>query len=168
MPDEEKLMPCLLSLSRRLNFTDTLVTQRAAPLVERSVNLGYTPAVSKQVGTSANVCAGSLCARELVLQEILKSEQSYIDGLLLVKDFFLDPLVKSSTTSKPILRASAIAEIFSNFTDILTCNSHFLSMMEDRLGSFLSGNSHAADQIKVGDVFASVFPYLKSERPYVH
>ncbi|KAG9127627.1 hypothetical protein FRC07_011510 [Ceratobasidium sp. 392] len=65
--------------------------------------------------------------RRKVLKELLDTEQSYVDGLDLVYNHFLAPLIDSLTSPNPLLTPADLGVIFPGFIDILNFNRSFLS-----------------------------------------
>ncbi|KAG9127458.1 hypothetical protein FRC07_013519 [Ceratobasidium sp. 392] len=65
--------------------------------------------------------------RRKVLKELLDTEQSYVDGLDLVYNHFLAPLIDSLTSLNPLLTPADLGVIFPGFIDILNFNRSFLS-----------------------------------------
>ncbi|KAG8739867.1 hypothetical protein FRC12_016177 [Ceratobasidium sp. 428] len=65
--------------------------------------------------------------RRKVLQELLDTEQSYVDGLDLVYNHFLAPLIESLASPVPLITPADLSVVFPGFIDILTFNRSFLS-----------------------------------------
>ncbi|CAO1616110.1 unnamed protein product [Parajaminaea phylloscopi] len=81
--------------------------------------------------------------RALVVRELLSTERIFVESLQVIHDFFYQPLlsrcggVKGSpqlnTSDPPLLSRKAVAEVFSNFVDILKLNTELLGRLEDRI-----------------------------------
>ncbi|QRV94546.1 Lateral signaling target protein 2 [Ceratobasidium sp. AG-Ba] len=65
--------------------------------------------------------------RNKVLQELLDTEQSYVDGLDLVYNNFLAPLIESLQSPHPLVTPADLNVLFPGFIDILTFNRSFLA-----------------------------------------
>ncbi|KAG9080983.1 hypothetical protein FRC06_005958, partial [Ceratobasidium sp. 370] len=62
-----------------------------------------------------------------VLQELLDTEQTYVDGLDMVYNHFLAPLIESLASPHPLLTPADLSVVFPGFIDILSFNRSFLS-----------------------------------------
>ncbi|KAG0241573.1 hypothetical protein BGW41_005733 [Actinomortierella wolfii] len=70
--------------------------------------------------------------RQKLILEILRTERSYVDGLLILKHLYYEPL------NAPFAHKS-VSDIFSNFAQILHVNTLLLTHLEDRIcGTTLS------------------------------
>ncbi|KAG8707206.1 hypothetical protein FRC08_000639 [Ceratobasidium sp. 394] len=65
--------------------------------------------------------------RKKVLQELLDTEQTYVDGLDMVYNHFLAPLIESLASPHPLLTPADLSVVFPGFIDILSFNRSFLS-----------------------------------------
>ncbi|KAG8739720.1 hypothetical protein FRC10_005239 [Ceratobasidium sp. 414] len=65
--------------------------------------------------------------RKNVLQELLDTEQTYVDGLDMVYNHFLAPLIESLASPHPLLTPADLSVVFPGFIDILSFNRSFLS-----------------------------------------
>ncbi|PWN26129.1 hypothetical protein BDZ90DRAFT_233273 [Jaminaea rosea] len=138
--------------------------------------------------------------RGLVTRELLTTERAFVESLRILQDSFYQPLMcrcgpkgspnlsSSAPAGDPILSRKAIAEIFSNFADILRLNTELLQRLEERLGgqeggeesqSISAGTSTAfpstssrrstwdAELDCVGDILVPIAPFLKMYSLYV-
>ncbi|CAE7190867.1 unnamed protein product [Rhizoctonia solani] len=77
--------------------------------------------------------------RRRVAQELLDTEQTYVDGLDLVYNHFLAPLIESlATAPHPLLTPADLGVIFPGFIDILNFNRSFLSELRSILTPHLA------------------------------
>ncbi|KAJ1302470.1 hypothetical protein OPQ81_002788 [Rhizoctonia solani] len=80
--------------------------------------------------------------RRKVAKELLDTEQTYVDGLDLVYNHFLAPLIESlATDPHPIVTPADLGVIFPGFIDILNFNRSFLSELRSALTAFLAPRS---------------------------
>ncbi|KAF8671178.1 Protein present in Fab1, YOTB, Vac1, and EEA1 [Rhizoctonia solani] len=72
--------------------------------------------------------------RRRIAKELLDTEQSYVDGLDLVYNHFLAPLIESlATAPHPLVTPADLGVIFPGFIDILNFNRSFLSELRSIL-----------------------------------
>ncbi|KDN39286.1 hypothetical protein RSAG8_08921, partial [Rhizoctonia solani AG-8 WAC10335] len=80
--------------------------------------------------------------RRRVAKELLDTEQTYLDGLDLVYNHFLAPLIESLVTAPhPLLTPADLSVIFPGFIDILNFNRSFLSELRSILTPYLAPRS---------------------------
>ncbi|CUA67502.1 Lateral signaling target protein 2 [Caenorhabditis briggsae] [Rhizoctonia solani] len=80
--------------------------------------------------------------RRRVAKELLDTEQTYVDGLDLVYNHFLAPLIESlATAPHPLLTPADLGVIFPGFIDILNFNRSFLSELRSILTPYLTARS---------------------------
>lgn len=103
-----------------------------------------------------------------IAQELLDTEQKYVDDLFVIQFNFIEPMVQSLRVDTPILSAAKMSEIFSNFVDILHINSALLALVQERLDPFDAGVEASWDPATgcLGDIFASFGHYLKMYKIY--
>ncbi|XP_004347833.1 hypothetical protein CAOG_04008 [Capsaspora owczarzaki ATCC 30864] len=99
--------------------------------------------------------------RMYIVQEILSTEQSYVQGLAVVQEVFLNPLKASAVSAKPLLSENDIKKIFANFETILTLNTKFLNDFKKRIDNWTN------EQV-VGDVFLEVANFFRLYAQYVN
>lgn len=136
--------------------------------------------------------------RGLVARELLTTERAFVESLRILQDSFYQPLLSRCGGPKgspnlsgepPILSRKAIAEIFSNFSDILRLNTELLGRLEERIGGGSEILSEAGAQAAatstafpstatprrrwdpetdtVGDILVPIAPFLKMYSLYV-
>lgn len=139
--------------------------------------------------------------RGLVARELLETERAFVESLRILHDSFYQPLLarcggrKGSPeppSEQPILSRKAIAEIFSNFVDILQLNTELLDQLEERMGgsipkavpqplspskqqgvssapfpSSASGATWKPETDTIGDILVPIAPFLKMYSLYV-
>lgn len=82
--------------------------------------------------------------RKNVAMELLSTERAYVTTLKIVNDHYYRPLLalskgipltdgKSLSKAAPVLSKAAMAEIFSNFADILHLNAELFCRLDDRM-----------------------------------
>ncbi|CAE6536460.1 unnamed protein product [Rhizoctonia solani] len=80
--------------------------------------------------------------RRRVAKELLDTEQTYVDGLDLVYNHFLAPLIESlATDPHPLITPADLSVIFPGFIDILNFNRSFLSELRSTLTPYLAARS---------------------------
>ncbi|TKY86011.1 hypothetical protein EX895_004836 [Sporisorium graminicola] len=126
--------------------------------------------------------------RQRSARELLDTERSFVASLTLIDQEYYQPLLASlgkgkATASQnalpPILSRKSVADIFSNFYDILQLSRELLSQLEDRLQMAPSppfAQGSLANQIRaepvagmewnpavdcIGDILATLAPFLK-------
>ncbi|KAJ7173416.1 hypothetical protein C8R46DRAFT_1215363 [Mycena filopes] len=66
--------------------------------------------------------------RRNVIQEFYETEKAYVDGLELIYEHFLTPIITSLDSSTPLLARADLASVFSNFRPPLACTCRALSL----------------------------------------
>lgn len=79
--------------------------------------------------------------RKTVVDEVLSTEQSYVDSLGTLVLLMRKPLMAASMSSKPILNAQQIETLFSNVNMIYDVNKRFLDELEIRIRNWESVTS---------------------------
>eukprot|EP00041_Stephanoeca_diplocostata_P028296 m.797863 g.797863 ORF g.797863 m.797863 type:complete len:1192 (-) comp23348_c0_seq1:286-3861(-) len=92
-----------------------------------------------------------------VVQEILKTEQTYVKGLKLLQELFFKMLCEGD---KPVLSEELKDEIFLNSAELLAVHLGIVQRMENVMAAWcpLTGT--------IGDMFSSIAPYLKIYKHY--
>ncbi|KAJ1921367.1 hypothetical protein H4219_000684 [Mycoemilia scoparia] len=116
--------------------------------------------------TGQNSYPESINKRRLeITREILSTEKSYVNGLLLIEKVFLTPLLNTLTSPNPILTRKGIRRLFANFPDIINFNKTLLLSLEERLENPEAPWNPEADCI--GDIFVNMAPFMKMYSLYV-
>ncbi|KAJ7777124.1 Dbl homology domain-containing protein [Mycena metata] len=97
--------------------------------------------------------------RRNVIQEFYETERAYVDGLELIYDHFLTPIIASLDTPTPLLSRADLAAVFSNFVDIWNLHRAFYAA----LSALLSSN----EDPPLAPLLLSHFPYLSLYNPFV-
>lgn len=92
-----------------------------------------------------------------VVQEIVKTEQTYVYGLKLLQELFVKELCEGN---KPVLSPQLQEEIFMNSTNLLAVHTGIVQQLENVLAGY------SAQAGTIGDVFSSIAPYLKIYKHY--
>ncbi|KAG5438519.1 hypothetical protein PCANB_002623 [Pneumocystis canis] len=111
----------------------------------------------------SHILSRKLSKRQEVALEILETERAYLNGLNVILNCFINPILNSLSTQTPILSRARISDIFSNFIDILNFNTELLRMLEERLDPLKTGTIHYWDPGKdsLGDIFLQMGPFMK-------
>ncbi len=121
-----------------------------------------------------------------MIREILDSERSYVDGLDLIYDLFLEPLIRALEQPRPLLSRNQLNIVFSNFIEIWNFHKSFYAAFYNLLApSFSSSSSSSGSQQQqqrlsaaipsftgpppsgVADLLSQHFPYLNLYHPFV-
>ncbi|ORX79645.1 hypothetical protein K493DRAFT_412241 [Basidiobolus meristosporus CBS 931.73] len=97
-----------------------------------------------------------------IAQEIINSERSYVNGLLMIQKVFLCPLLESLATDNEILPRNSITRIFSNILDIVNLNNELLRQLEEELKDL---DEETAPR-KIAKIFLDIAPFLKMYSMY--
>jgi hypothetical protein len=98
--------------------------------------------------------------RARVATEIMSTENVYVKSLNMIKNLFLDPLMSSVTSSKPLLVLDEVKSIFSSLEVIVAYNERLLSQLQPRVESW-SPNQ------RLGDIFIQICGFLKVYTNYI-
>ncbi|KAJ7036598.1 hypothetical protein C8F04DRAFT_953853 [Mycena alexandri] len=99
--------------------------------------------------------------RRNVIQEFYETERAYVDGLELIYDHFLTPIISSLDTPTPLLARADLASVFSNFVDIWNLHRAFYASLSALLCS------EDSDPPPLSGVLLAHFPYLSLYNPFV-
>ncbi|KAF9219952.1 hypothetical protein BS17DRAFT_788341 [Gyrodon lividus] len=105
--------------------------------------------------------------RAKIIAEFYATEKSYLDGLDLVYNHFLTPILQSLDTLKPLLTRNEITTLFSNFIDIWNFHHTFFAALSARLHSSTSTSSLASHTIPLSSLLLAHFPYLSLYTPFI-
>ncbi|KAG8876265.1 hypothetical protein FRB97_004307 [Tulasnella sp. 331] len=94
--------------------------------------------------------------RVKVMNELLETERSYVQGLDLIYEHFLTPLIDSLDTPQPLLTRNELNSIFVNFIDIW--NYHH---------AFFTSLSSADLDAPLAPLLSEHFPYLSLYTPFI-
>ena len=100
------------------------------------------------------VGAPALVKRERVLQEIMQTEEAYINDLKNCIQFIIDPLDVQAQTSIPIIPAEDVKSIFATIPLVYDLNKKLFDLLCVRISRW-----HLKDEI--GDIFSQFAPMLK-------
>lgn len=98
--------------------------------------------------------SSAVAKRELVLMEIMNTEEAYINDLKNCIQFVIDPLDIQSQTSIPIIPAEAVKSIFSTIPLVYDLNKKLFDLLCKRVSRW-----HIREDI--GDIFSQFAPMLK-------
>ncbi|KAF7317581.1 hypothetical protein MKEN_00845100 [Mycena kentingensis (nom. inval.)] len=136
------------------------------PAVMRNVNGGRKSKVrpmssSRKLPKQAQDDARE-AKRRRVIQEFFETEKAYVDGLDLIYNHFLTPIIASLETSQPLLQRSDLASVFSNFVDIWNLHKAFYSALSEHLSDGAN-----VDPPALSPLLLSHFPYLSLYNPFI-
>ncbi|KAH0836488.1 hypothetical protein J3R83DRAFT_8122 [Lanmaoa asiatica] len=102
--------------------------------------------------------------RSRVISEFYATEKSYLDGLDLVYNHFLTPILRSLDTSKPLLTRNEITILFSNFIDIWNFHHTLFAALSRRLHPPTPTSNH---NTPLSSLLLAHFPYLSLYAPFI-
>ncbi|KAG2355894.1 Dbl homology domain-containing protein [Suillus spraguei] len=110
--------------------------------------------------------------RTKVIREFWDTERSYVQGLDLVHDHFLTPIIASLDSPRPLLTRTELTTVFSNFIDIWNFHHAFFSALTALLYPSMShlDVSHPPQNPNPAPLSAlllSHFPYLSLYTPFI-
>ncbi|OJA16562.1 hypothetical protein AZE42_11040 [Rhizopogon vesiculosus] len=139
------------------------------PLAKRNRRRSLNPRHSR---TLAPVDAAREAKRAKIIREFWDTERSYVEGLDLVHDHFLIPIIASLDSSRPLLTRAELTTIFSNFIDIWNFHHAFFSS----LTALIHPVTHQLDAPypppnpnppPLSPLLLSHFPYLSLYTPFI-
>ncbi|KAG1776653.1 Dbl homology domain-containing protein [Suillus placidus] len=110
--------------------------------------------------------------RTKVIREFWDTERSYVQGLDLVHDHFLTPIIASLDTHRPLLTRTELTAIFSNFIDIWNFHHAFFSALTALLHPAVSHLDvphppQNPNPAPLSALLLSHFPYLSLYTPFI-
>ncbi|KIK92638.1 hypothetical protein PAXRUDRAFT_34429 [Paxillus rubicundulus Ve08.2h10] len=105
--------------------------------------------------------------RAKIIAEFYATEKSYLDGLDLVYNHFLMPILQSLDAPKPLLARNEITTLFSNFIDIWNFHHTFFAALSARLYPSPSMSSPASHTTPLSSLLLAHFPYLSLYTPFI-
>lgn len=122
----------------------------------------------KQSRTPAPEDIAREAKRTKVIREFWDTERSYVQGLDLVHDHFLTPIIASLDSSRPLLARTELTTIFSNFIDIWNFHHAFFSALTALLHPSLSHfDVPNPNPPPLSALLLSHFPYLSLYTPFI-
>lgn len=91
--------------------------------------------------------------RSLLIQELVDTEQAYVEVLTAIETQYLEPLLGQQS---PILERRAIAEIFSNFSDVIVLNREILRRLIHGTGSSFAPRASSSSSPPLNSLPAAV------------
>ncbi|KAH7885715.1 hypothetical protein F5I97DRAFT_1808565 [Phlebopus sp. FC_14] len=105
--------------------------------------------------------------RAKIIAEFYATEKSYLDGLDLVYNHFLTPILASLDTPKPLLTRNEITTLFSNFIDIWNFHHTFFAALSALLHPPSATSSSASSSTPFSSLLLAHFPYLSLYSPFI-
>ncbi|KIO01458.1 hypothetical protein M404DRAFT_28761 [Pisolithus tinctorius Marx 270] len=96
--------------------------------------------------------------RVKIVTEFYETEKSYFNGLDLVYQHFLSPILASLSTPNPLLTRQELTTLFSNFIDIWNFHRTFVVALTENLRS---------QSTSLSTVLLAHFPYLSLYTPFI-
>ncbi|KAG2110507.1 Rho family DH domain-containing guanine nucleotide exchange factor [Suillus discolor] len=122
----------------------------------------------KQSRTPAPEDIAREAKRTKVIREFWDTERSYVQGLDLVHDHFLTPIIASLDSSRPLLTRTELTTIFSNFIDIWNFHHAFFSALTALLHPSLTHlDVPNPNPPPLSALLLSHFPYLSLYTPFI-
>ncbi|KAJ3760197.1 hypothetical protein EV360DRAFT_40334, partial [Lentinula raphanica] len=111
-----------------------------------------------------------LMKRRKVMIEFYETEKTYVEGLNLIHEHFLLPILKSLETPSPILERSLLTAVFSNFIDIWNFHRSFLNELTrlfNESEQLPTAPSFPSPPPPLSPVLLAHFPYLSLYTPFI-
>ncbi|KAI9573885.1 hypothetical protein HD554DRAFT_2053541 [Boletus coccyginus] len=137
---------------------ESVVVHQHRRVKRRSLN----PAIRSHRRTQAG--GDGLVKRSKIISEFHATEKSYLDGLDLVYNHFLTPILRSLDTSKPLLTRNEITTLFSNFIDIWNFHHTFFAALSRRVHPSAPTSNH---NTPLSSLLLAHFPYLSLYAPFI-
>ncbi|KAJ3801421.1 hypothetical protein GGU11DRAFT_717892 [Lentinula aff. detonsa] len=107
-----------------------------------------------------------LMKRRKVMLEFYETEKTYVEGLDLIYEHFLLPMLNSLETSSPILERPLLTTVFSNFIDIWNFHRSFFNELT-RLFCGLEQRLFPSFPPPLSPLLLTHFPYLSLYTPFI-
>ncbi|KAH9049544.1 hypothetical protein EDB84DRAFT_1453243 [Lactarius hengduanensis] len=109
--------------------------------------------------------------RRKVIEEFYETERTYVQGLDLIYELFLTPIIAALDTPQSLLDRASLTSVFSNFIDIWNLHRALFSSLNEHLHPTISPQSPAQSSSSpsphLSPVLLSHFPYLSLYTPFV-
>ncbi|KAG1877294.1 hypothetical protein F4604DRAFT_1653097 [Suillus subluteus] len=140
------------------------------PVVRRPKRRSLNRKHSRTPNTPADIAREA--KRTKVIREFWDTERSYVQGLDLVHDHFLTPIIASLETPRPLLTRTELNTIFSNFIDIWNFHHAFFSALTALLYPSVSHLDvphppPSPNPAPLSALLLSHFPYLSLYTPFI-
>jgi len=112
-----------------------------------------------QIVTTKETEAEKASYRFKIINEILDTEKSYVNYLVSIDEFYIEPLTLFSNSEEPIITKEDIQKIFLNIKEIKDTNIQFFIELEKRVENWDITK-------KLGDLFETFVPQF--QRAYTH
>ncbi|KAN0016038.1 hypothetical protein ACTFIU_005990 [Dictyostelium citrinum] len=102
----------------------------------------------------------NMLKKQKLAQELVLSEEEYVDSLTYIYNVFLQPIKKSIDTANQLVSYQENLEISSNFETLFSCHKTFLIALKDRIAEWDS-------KPLMSDIFMEKAGFLKLYNYYV-
>lgn len=128
---------------------DTLVSDTTTPAATTTTPPATTTTTIQPDSWSDPDRMARFVQRTYIAKEILSSEKSFMQSLLILKNLFMERFIKNQ-----LLDERAITDVFSNLDDIISINSELLKLLKDRISNW---NWESC----LGDIFESFSHFFR-------
>ncbi|KAG1817202.1 uncharacterized protein BJ212DRAFT_156981 [Suillus subaureus] len=140
------------------------------PVIRRPKRRSLNRKHSRTPNTPADIAREA--KRTKVIREFWDTERSYVQGLDLVHDHFLTPIIVSLESPRPLLTRTELNTVFSNFIDIWNFHHAFFSALTALLYPSVSHldvphPSPNPNPAPLSALLLSHFPYLSLYTPFI-
>ncbi|KAI8637868.1 Dbl homology domain-containing protein [Parasitella parasitica] len=87
--------------------------------------------------------------------ELLSTEKTYLNHLLTIKDFYMDPLMEAAKGQKSLVNLKDIEIIFGFIPQLISLSTALVKRLDDTIIKYLEDDSQLA-QVSIGRVFCNL------------
>ncbi|CEP16682.1 hypothetical protein [Parasitella parasitica] len=97
----------------------------------------------------------SIQLSKFIMGELLSTEETYLNHLLTIKNFYMDPLMEAAKSQKSLVNLKDIEIIFGFIPQLIILSTALVKQLDDTITKYLEDDSQLA-QVSIGRVFCDL------------
>ncbi|GAN05082.1 hypothetical protein MAM1_0081c04551 [Mucor ambiguus] len=101
----------------------------------------------------------SMQLSKFIMGELLSTEETYLNHLLTIKNFYMDPLLHAAKSQKSLVNIKDIETIFAFIPQLIILSTALVEQLHDTITPYLDDDSQSS-QVAVGKAFCNLESYF--------
>ncbi|KAK4512253.1 uncharacterized protein ATC70_002949 [Mucor velutinosus] len=101
----------------------------------------------------------SMQLSKFIMGELLSTEETYLNHLLTIKNFYMDPLLHAAKSHKSLVNLKDIETIFAFIPKLIILSTALVEQLHDTITPYLDDDSQL-NQVAVGKAFCNLESYF--------
>ncbi|CAO3638021.1 unnamed protein product [Mucor fragilis] len=101
----------------------------------------------------------SMQLSKFIMGELLSTEETYLNHLLTIKNFYMDPLLHAAKSQKSLVNLKDIEIIFAFIPQLIILSTALVEQLHDTITPYLDDDSQL-NQVAVGKAFCNLESYF--------